>query len=172
MSEVNELDVEPVKIEAHGITYFVPSTFEHYNSAKTEEGYVEYYRHNTGLELKVERIYWTSGPENPPSPLQFLKEVNAEVLAENLQGDHQGFFQNPVMLRTGFAFVSMEIPKEDDGKFVTLYCNLCAAPSPRKMIHIRFSSVIHRNDFEHPAVYHYRHLMKQYARKTIMAENP
>ena len=173
MTEKNELKVKPVEIEAHGFTYFIPSTFEHYNSEKTAEGYAEFYRHYTGLEFKVERIHWTDGPENPPSPLEFLKEVNAGVISDGLKGDYRSYVQNPVMLRTGLAIVSMEIPNGNDGKFVTLYCNLCGAPSPRKMVHIRFSSVINRSELEHPhpAIFHYRHLMKQYARMTRFRSN-
>jgi len=152
--------IEPVEIEAPPFIYIVPSVWKYDSTDET----TDIFTHREGGELYVERLRFTS--ETQPGVMSDALTIMLGRLEDDDIGDDHS---TPVLLSTGFAFISYTTKDVVDADFVRLFCELCGFESPRHLAVIRFSSSLHRDDLQRPDVTFNSHIIRQYARMTRFA---
>jgi hypothetical protein len=156
----NEVTIGPVHVDAHPLVYFVPSSFEYRESTHDEESITDWYYHENGGHLKVERLFMVFEGDKPLDGYTALADKAKEVPTCKVR---------PARLQSGFNMISYEEPSTEGELLVRRCCELCCAKGLELTV-VLFSSTLHMDDLNRPDVNFYARVIKDYARMTHFAE--
>lgn len=159
-SDGSEVTITPVPIDVHAMVYFVPSTFTYRHSNRGEQSITDWYFHENGGHLKVDRLFISLEGDTPQDGYRALANRAEEIPTCNVR---------PVRLQSGFSMISYEEPSSEGELLVRLCCELCCAREMDLMV-VLFSSTLHMDDLNRPDVSFYARVIKEYAKMTHFTE--
>ncbi|MBX7209864.1 MAG: hypothetical protein K1X78_16220 [Verrucomicrobiaceae bacterium] len=157
MSEFESYEV--VSYEEDGFVIFIPSTWEQIE----DDGGVSLFRHQSGYEVQVEKVFFEPGATSPGPGLEI------ELLRSRNDPEIETA-STPIVLVSGAAMMSYRWREEAQPDAVTLYCELCRYVSPTVLAVIRFGSTIDRDNLDDVTVVCWSHIFRQMARMTEFPE--
>jgi len=159
-SEGNEESIAPVPVDANPLVYFVPSTLTYRQSTHDGESIVDWYYHENGGHLKVERLFMVFEGDKAPDGYTALANRAEEIPTCNVR---------PALLQSGFYMISYEEPSSEGELLVRRCCELCCVLGQNLTV-VLFSSTLHMDDLNRPDVNFYARVIKEYAKMTRYTE--
>lgn len=159
-SEGNKETIVPVPVDAHSLVYFVPSTFTYRESTHDENSITDWFFHENGGHLKVERLFLGFEGDKAPDAYTLIANRAQEIPTCNVR---------PLLLQSGFYMISYEEPSSEGELLARRCCELCCARGFDLTV-VLFYSTLHLDDLERLDVGFYSRVIKDYARMTHFAE--
>ena len=159
-SDGNEETIGPVRMDAHPLVYLVPSYFDYRESTHGENSITDWFYHENGGHLKVERLFLAFEGD---------KALDAYTLIANRAQEIPTCNVRPTLLQGGFYMISYEEPSDEGELLVRRCCELCCARGFDLTV-VLFYSTLHLDDLNRPDVNFYGRVIKDYAKITRFVE--
>jgi hypothetical protein len=159
-SEGNEESIAPVPVDADPLVYFVPSTLTYRQTTHEENTIVDWFQHENGGHLKVERLFMVFEGDKAPDGYTALANRAEEIPTCKVR---------PALLQSRFYMISYEEPSSEGELLIRRCCELCCVLGQNLTV-VLFSSTLHLDDLERMDINFYSRVIKEYAKMTHFAE--
>ena len=152
----SEETVSAVRVEKDPLVYFVPSTFSFRQSTDSENSTTDWYFHENGGHLSVQRYFLQFEGNDAPDGYTMLSQRAEEIPT---------CIVRPAKLQSGFSMITYEEPSDEGEHLVRYCCELCDSREALLAV-VLFASTIHLDDLNRMDLGFYSRVVKEYARMT------